>query len=72
VAGVAEMERSCMVERIHAGIARARAQGKKLGRPRESSKIEASIRALRAKGHGKLKITRALNVGTATVQRILA
>jgi putative DNA-invertase from lambdoid prophage Rac len=31
--GVAEMERALIVERTHAGLARARAQGKSLGRP---------------------------------------
>lgn len=31
--GVAEMERDMIVERTHAGLARARSEGKKLGRP---------------------------------------
>ncbi len=35
----AEFERSMIQERVKAGLARARAQGKKLGRPRVSASI---------------------------------
>ena len=34
MASIAEFERARIQERIHAGLARARAQGKQLGRPR--------------------------------------
>jgi DNA invertase Pin-like site-specific DNA recombinase len=67
----AEFERSIIVERVHAGLARARAQGKTLGRPRVPQKVEASIRKLRAKGAGKLRIARELGCGVSTVQRVL-
>lgn len=33
LAAIAEFERSRIVERVHAGLARARAQGRRLGRP---------------------------------------
>ena len=36
LAAVAEFERALIVERTHEGLARAKAQGKKLGRPRGS------------------------------------
>lgn len=39
---IAEFERSRCQERIHAGLARARAQGKRLGRPR-ASVLPASV-----------------------------
>ncbi len=68
----AAFERDITIERINAGLARARAQGKQLGRPRVSEKVEGRIRDMRAKGSGKLKIARALNVGVGTVQRVLA
>lgn len=68
----AAFERDITIERINAGLARARAQGKQLGRPRISEKVEERIRDLRAKGSGKLKIARALGVGVGTVQRVLA
>ena len=68
----AEFERAMMQERIKAGLARAGAQGKKLGRPRVSKAVEARIRAERRAGKGKKKIARELGVGTSTVQRVLA
>lgn len=73
MAGVfAEFERSIIVERVNAGLARARAQGKQLGRPPVSDRIEQDIRDLRTKGLGKLKIARTLGCGVSTVQRVLA
>lgn len=69
----AEFERGLLVERINAGLARAKAQGKKLGRPTSTtSRTESRIRTMHAKGVGKLKIARELGVGTSTVQRVLA
>jgi DNA invertase Pin-like site-specific DNA recombinase len=73
MAGVfAEFERGVIVERIHAGLARARAQGKTLGRKPVSSRTEARIRELRGEGMGKLKIARTLRCGVSTVQRVLS
>jgi len=73
MAGVfAEFERSIIVERINAGLARARAQGKQLGRPPVSGRVERRIGQLRAKGWGKLKIARELHCGVGTVQRVLS
>lgn len=68
----AEFERSVTIERINAGLARARSQGKQLGRPRVDSKVEKKIRKLRADGAGKLKIAKQLGVGVSTVQRVLS
>jgi DNA invertase Pin-like site-specific DNA recombinase len=68
----AELEREIIRERIHAGLARARAQGKTLGRKPVSGRTEDKIRELRAKGLGKLKIARQLGCGVSTVQRVLA
>jgi DNA invertase Pin-like site-specific DNA recombinase len=68
----AELEREIIRERIHAGLARARAQGKTLGRKPVSSKTEERIRELRGKGFGKLKIARTLRCGVSTVQRVLS
>jgi DNA invertase Pin-like site-specific DNA recombinase len=69
----AEFERAMLVERINAGLARAKSQGKKLGRPTSTThRTEARVHAMRKKGYGKLKIARELGIGTSTVQRILA
>lgn len=67
----AEFERTMIQERVKAGLARAKAQGKRLGRPTVSAKVEDNIRMLRETGMGKLKIARTLGVGTSTVQRVV-
>ena len=46
-----ELERSLIRERVMAGIARAKAQGKTLGRPMVGKKVEDAIRA-RLAGRG--------------------
>jgi DNA invertase Pin-like site-specific DNA recombinase len=68
----AEFERAMLRERVFAGLARARAQGKRIGRPRAKGASVARIRALRAKGMGMVAIGRKLRCGTGTVQRALA
>jgi DNA invertase Pin-like site-specific DNA recombinase len=68
----AEFERAMIVERVNAGLARAKENGVKLGRRPVKPAVEQRIRALRAKGMGVLKIGRTLRVGTSVVQRVLA
>ena len=68
----AELERSIIQERVKAGLERARAKGKVLGRPRTNPKVEAKIRRLAAQGMGKGKIARTLGVGVSVTQRVLA
>jgi len=67
----AEFERSIIQDRIHAGLARARAQGKRLGRPSIPVTIERKIRdALKKGGTGIRKLAAKHQVGVGTVQRI--
>ena len=69
----AEFERAMIRERVLAGLARAKAQGTKLGRRRieeADAKKVAAIRALRAKGTGIRRIARDLGVGVGTVLRV--
>jgi DNA invertase Pin-like site-specific DNA recombinase len=69
----AEFERSMIRLRVNAGLARARAQGKRLGRPRLAAATELAIRAALAEGSkGMLKIAAEHGVGSGTVQRIKA
>jgi DNA invertase Pin-like site-specific DNA recombinase len=69
----AEFEWNSTSDRIKAGIARARKEGKRIGRPTSvTGKTEARIRELRAKGVGMLKIAKQLGCGVSTVQRVLA
>jgi DNA invertase Pin-like site-specific DNA recombinase len=73
MAGVfAEFERSMIQERVKAGLERARAQGKVLGRPKVSARTETLIRRKREQGLGILKIAREVGVGTSVVQRVLS
>jgi DNA invertase Pin-like site-specific DNA recombinase len=67
----AEFERAMIVERINAGLARAREKGSKLGRRPVKPEVEARIRELRAQGMGMIKIGRTIGVGTSVVQRVL-
>jgi DNA invertase Pin-like site-specific DNA recombinase len=66
----AEFERAMIVGRVNAGLARARAQGKTLGRPKVDASVEKAVRALRAKGNGIRKVAAELGIGVSTVQRI--
>jgi DNA invertase Pin-like site-specific DNA recombinase len=66
----AEFERNMIQQRIHAGLKRAVAQGKTLGRPKVDAALEKRIQAQLRGGKGMRKIARELGVGTGTVQRI--
>jgi DNA invertase Pin-like site-specific DNA recombinase len=66
----AEFERAMIVDRVNAGLRRARAQGKRLGRPPIAAQTEEAIRALLATGEGVRATARAVKVGIGTVQRV--
>jgi DNA invertase Pin-like site-specific DNA recombinase len=66
----AEFERGIIRKRVNAGLARARANGTKLGRRRVGPAVEAQILELKADGHVILKIGRKLGIGTSVVQRV--
>ena len=68
----AEFERAMIVERVHAGLRRAKAQGKTLGRPRVDQGTEKAIRRELAKGTGIRAVARKVGVGVGTVQRVKA
>jgi DNA invertase Pin-like site-specific DNA recombinase len=68
----AEFERAMIVDRVQAGLRRARAQGKRLGRPRVAEKVELAIRRELGKGRGIHAVARTVGVGTGTVQRVRA
>jgi DNA invertase Pin-like site-specific DNA recombinase len=82
----AEFERSMIVERVNAGLARAKANGVKLGRGNRKdnkrsadekrwgmrrAELEERILRLRKQDMGLVKIGRTLGVGTSVVQRVL-
>ena len=71
----AEFERSLIVERVNAGIRRAKRHGTKsgnpIGRPKVGVEVERKVRSLRAQGLGIMSTARRAGVGVGTVQRIL-
>ncbi|OGR34247.1 MAG: resolvase [Desulfovibrionales bacterium GWA2_65_9] len=75
---LAEVERDLISERTKAGLARARAEGKKLGRPKGSigkSRLdgrEDQIRELLAKRVSKASLARILDVTPPTLGRFIA
>ena len=66
----AEFERSMIRQRVNAGLKRAVAQGKTLGRPKIDAALERRIQAQLRLGKGMLKVARECGVGSGTVQRI--
>src|SRR3954467_10092160 len=68
----AEFERGIIRERVNAGLARAKANGTKLGRRRVELAVEARILELKAQGDGVHKIRKKLGIGASVVQRVLS
>jgi DNA invertase Pin-like site-specific DNA recombinase len=67
----AEFERAMIQERVKAGLQRAKAQGKRLGRAPIDDTKRQRILELRAKGWGIRKIASELRTGVGTVSKFL-
>jgi len=70
VGAVAQFERDLIAERVRAGMAHARAMGKRIGRPR-APVDGAAVSRLRAEGHSLREIAHTLNVPVSRVRRVL-
>jgi len=68
----AEFEREILRERVRAGLAHARENGKRLGRPPTASLNAKQVRQLFRAGISKAAIARQLQIGRTSVRRILA
>lgn len=68
----AEFERSMIQERVRAGLARARAEGKQLGRPKIPAPVEQQIRDRLSSGESLRSVAREMHVGVSVVQRVRA
>ena len=68
----AEFEREILRERVRAGLAHARQNGKKLGRPITAELHTDQVRRLYRAGISKAEIARRLEIGRTSVRRILA
>jgi len=68
----AEFEREVLRERVCAGLAHARQNGKRLGRPLTAGLHADQVRSLRRAGMSKSEIARRLNMGRTSVRRVLS
>jgi len=67
----AEFEREILRDRTRAGLAQARLNGKRLGRPVTAGLHTAEIRKLHSAGVSKSEIARRVRIGRTSVRRIL-
>jgi DNA invertase Pin-like site-specific DNA recombinase len=68
----AEFEREILRERVRAGLAHARQNGQRLGRPVTAGLQADKVRKLHRAGVSKAEIARRLQIGRTSVRRILA
>jgi DNA invertase Pin-like site-specific DNA recombinase len=66
----AELERSILIERVRAGMARARAEGKRIGRPIRVMDL-GELQRLRAQGLSIRQVARRVGVPSSTVAKRL-
>ena len=66
----AQFERAMIQERVKSGLSRARAGGKRLGRPPVAARKRAEVLKLRRDGQSVRKIAQAVGLAPGTVQRI--
>ena len=67
----AEFEREILRERVKAGIAHARQEGRPHGRPPTARRQASRVKRLYARGVSKAEIARRLRIGRTSVRRIL-
>ncbi|HLJ76714.1 MAG TPA: recombinase family protein [Acidobacteriaceae bacterium] len=70
IGAIAELERNLIVERVRAGMRRARLEGRSIGRPSLALDRAAIIRD-RQRGQSLGQLARAYSVSRATVHRVL-
>ncbi|WP_341708107.1 recombinase family protein [Halopseudomonas sp.] len=68
IAAVAEFERDLLVERTQSGLARAKSEGKTLGRPQKASTEQ--VLALKAQGLSQSQVAEKLNISVSTTKRL--
>ena len=66
---VAELERSLIVERVKAGMRRARMEGQQIGRPARSVDVAGLVRD--REGHSLSWLAKEYGIGETTVRRLL-
>lgn len=73
IAAVAEFERDLLIERTHAGLARAKAEGRAVGRPSSlSAKQAQEVRSKLAAGLSVAALAREYDTSRQTIMRVRA
>jgi DNA invertase Pin-like site-specific DNA recombinase len=70
IGAIAELERNLIIERVRAGMRRAKLEGQRLGRPRLNVDRDALVRD-RARGHSLTQLAKAYQISRASVVRLL-
>ena len=70
IGAIAELERNLIVERVRAGMRRARLEGRRLGRPPLNVDREALFRD-RARGQSLTQLAKAYQISRASVVRLI-
>jgi len=68
LSAVAEFERDLLIERTQQGLKRAKAEGKKLGRP-EATDTTRAVLEMKAQNKSQSAVAQELGIGIATVKR---
>jgi DNA invertase Pin-like site-specific DNA recombinase len=72
LAAVAEMERDLLVERTQSGLARAKVEGKTLGRPTRTTEEQRAEMAMQHQaGESISALARTFNISRASVMRVV-
>lgn len=69
-ASIGEWEREMIIDRVKSGMARAKAQGKRLGKAATDPARLEQLKAELAKGTGLVKAAKLCGVGTYTAQKV--
>ncbi|HMO41502.1 MAG TPA: recombinase family protein [Saprospiraceae bacterium] len=67
---IAEFEKELIIERVRSGMARARAAGVKVGRPRKGFDVQQAI-SLKEDGSSWSQVAKAVGASSATVRRVI-
>jgi DNA invertase Pin-like site-specific DNA recombinase len=70
IGAIAELERNLIIERVRAGMRRARLEGQRIGRPRLEVDRQA-LRQERAQGHSLSELAKLHRISKASVLRFL-
>jgi DNA invertase Pin-like site-specific DNA recombinase len=70
ISAIAELERNLIIERVRAGMRRARLEGRRLGRPPLNVDADAILRD-RARGQSLGQLAKAYHISRTSVSRVL-